>query len=83
MTNHCPLVTVSDHGRLIDADAVRNAFLNASSDGDKVEFCLSVIDIVPTIIPANKETPCEDCPYDECSIPKIGSCDVADKDGAE
>lgn len=23
---------------------------------------------------------CEDCPYDKCSIPEIGSCDVVTKD---
>ena len=95
-SDSCPLVSVPDHGRLIDADEFEKFECNACDGAcdvvgcdctncDKDCRCDFMLDLhnAPTIIPADKETPCEDCPYDKCSIPEIGSCEVADKDGVE
>ena len=35
--------------RLIDADALVDAFYKVTSDGDKAEFCVSVVQNAPTI----------------------------------
>ena len=49
--DNCPLIAVSDHGRLIDADAMRS----------EIPPCYTMEEIVkafkdaPTIIPADKE----------------------------
>ena len=47
---------IPDHGRLIDADAIR-ADIDAQRPGRCYEdaWALTVIDNAPTIIPANKE----------------------------
>ena len=44
---YCPLVSVPDHGRLIDADAVDTSY----SDPEVIE----TLDDAPTIIPADKD----------------------------
>ena len=50
----CPLIPVPDHGRLIDADALKDYLVNDPS-------CLNIFDSIkklqgmPTIIPASKE----------------------------
>lgn len=46
----CPLISVPDHGRLIDADAL----LKKCDDGDDVMFIWALED-APTIIPAEEE----------------------------
>ena len=50
-TNYCPLVELPPHGRLIDADALRNLC-------DEPHWCvwLSEIDDAPTILEAEEET---------------------------
>ena len=96
----CPLISATDHGRLIDADAMAkdeaDSYMNkqielaidhrmglmAVNEGVHKKTQL-LIKAAPTIIPADKKTPCEDCPYDKCSIQEIGSCEVAEEDGAE
>ena len=83
-------IKVSDHGRLIDADALKESIHCTDTDERKILSTRDLhialngwIDDRPTIIPADKETPCEDCHYEKCSIQEIGSCEVATKDGAE
>lgn len=50
----CPLVSVPDHGRLIDADALEEYLVNDP-------YCLTIFDAInklqgmPAIIPADKE----------------------------
>lgn len=60
--SHCPIVPVPDHGRLIDADALKERatkHLYASNHGSMAEAYFSalidLIDSAPTIIPADKE----------------------------
>ena len=72
----CPIIPVPDHGDLIDRDMVLKKAWDVETFVDAVKYA-------PTIIPADKKTPCEDCPYDKCSIQEIGSCEAADKEGAE
>ena len=78
IAHDCPLIPVPEHGRLVDADALVTELEKFCKDN----WVYNTVSHMPTIIPADKETPCEDCPYDKCSIPEIGSCEVADKDGA-
>ena len=51
---HCPLVSVQDHGRLIDADAL---FKKIGMDGNfgvlEAMYIQSIIHDAPTIIPAD------------------------------
>lgn len=49
--DNCPLIPVPPHGRLIDADVLRNLC-------DDPHWCvwMSEIDDAPTIIPADKES---------------------------
>ena len=61
VTNHCPLVTVSDHGRLIDADAIEYTHEVARSLDDRHNWLEAVVTQdeiadLPTIIPADKES---------------------------
>lgn len=59
----CPLVSVPDHGRLIDADALVqeisdniDAFWNGGGGGYYIaEDAIGDVRIAPTIIPADKE----------------------------
>lgn len=48
----CPIIPVPDHGRLIDANAVKGVFLDRYVIYDDT---LKIIDNVPTIIPADKD----------------------------
>lgn len=51
----CPLISVPEHGRLIDADAAvanRNDYINWYYDLDDL---LDYLEECPTIIPADKE----------------------------
>jgi len=51
----CPLVPVPDHGRLIDADAVRTQIdKDRPGRAYKDAWTLTVIDHAPTIIPAEE-----------------------------
>lgn len=52
---NCPLIAVPDHGRLIDADAVREE-IDRARPGRSYEdaWALTVIDNAPTVIAANK-----------------------------
>ena len=50
-SSFCPLVPVPDHGRLIDADALRHTYYHAPSFPN---LC-KAINEAPTIIPADKE----------------------------
>lgn len=51
----CPLVPVSPHGRLIDADAIR-ADIDEKRPGRSYEdaWALTVMDAAPTIVPAEE-----------------------------
>ena len=57
---HCPLVPIPKHGRLIDADALYNVALERSETRDGYYNCLEpviscyTIDHAPTIIPAEE-----------------------------
>ena len=62
MQDWCPLIEIPDkHGRLIDADALRDnncdAFEINGADGTILAMDVSIIDDAPTIIPAE---PCND-----------------------
>ena len=48
---HCPLIPVPDHGRLIDADELIHSYYHAPSFPN---LCKAIND-APTIIPADKE----------------------------
>ena len=51
----CPLITVPPHGRLIDADAVRCEIDNKRPGRNYEDaWALTVIDNVPTVIPATE-----------------------------
>ena len=57
--NWCPLIEVTEpHGRLIDADALRDnncdAFEINGADGTILAMDVSIIDDAPTIIPAEE-----------------------------
>lgn len=55
----CPLVEIPPHGRLIDADALRDNNSSAieinSPDGTILAIDVAIIDDAPTIIPASEE----------------------------
>ncbi len=55
----CPLIPVPPHGRLIDADALRDNNSSVieinSPDGTILAMDVSIIDAAPTIIPAESE----------------------------
>ena len=57
--DNCPLVDVPPHGRLIDADALRDnncdAFEIKGVDGTILAMDVSIIDDAPTIIEAEEE----------------------------
>ena len=55
--SYCPLVEVKPHGRLIDADALRNEWIWGTTDRLGYTKCVEVIDIdnAPTIIEAEGE----------------------------
>lgn len=48
----CPLIPVPDHGRLIEAERLKVVFHRNVVSGDAFD---QLIDIAPTIIPADKE----------------------------
>lgn len=51
----CPLIPVPDHGRLIDADALKKMH-HWTDDYYEIEYVeVEDIDAAPTIIPADKE----------------------------
>ena len=56
----CPLIPVPDHGRLIDADALKVSLAFAKETASwavpALRAVLMVIDEMPTIIPAKEET---------------------------
>lgn len=47
---HCPLIPVPKHGRLVDADEYQAKMRNAYDDD-----WFTVLEAVPTVIPADKE----------------------------
>ena len=51
----CPLVHVPDHGRLIDADML--PWIEGKDEQDNPVYLLikACVDVLPTIIPADKE----------------------------
>lgn len=51
---NCPLISVPDHGRLIDADCCNGYFYEHMSD-DMMIAAMNAINDMPTIIPADKE----------------------------
>ena len=55
----CPLIPVPDHGRLIDADALKVSLSFAKQTAEwavpALRAVLMVIDEMPTIIPADEE----------------------------
>lgn len=58
--NNCPLVPVPPNGRLIDADALKASLVFAEETAEwavpALRAVLMVIDEMPTIIPADKES---------------------------
>ena len=58
VTHSCPLIPVPDHGRLIDADALKEHFPHDEDWDYPVNthsLVCETIDDVPTIIPAESE----------------------------
>lgn len=57
--DYCPLVEVKPHGRLIDADALKDIFFCTEVDGVKThvatELVNTIIDDAPTIIESEEE----------------------------
>ena len=56
--DHCPLVSVPEHGRLIDADALPTydkPIGKLMMFGGEYVYTQTAIDNAPTIIPADKE----------------------------
>lgn len=53
----CPLISVPDHGRLIDADAlpINNPIHSMMVFGGEIVIAKSAIDNMPTIIPEDKD----------------------------
>lgn len=56
MHSHCPLVPIPPHGRLIDADAMKEAFSKVWKDNQFYStITAEVVDNTPTIIEAEGE----------------------------
>ena len=52
----CPLIEVPDHGRLIDADAIFDAFYNQYEDNESLaNWAMAIVNNAPTVIPADRE----------------------------
>ncbi len=64
---------------LISRQAAKDAFMKATADGDKVEFCWWVLDAVPTIDPVKHgkwiviPQRCENQTFDECKCSVCGT----------
>ena len=60
---NCPLISVPDHGRLIDADALMSKFAEKVRRSNNSDFApiprwnhaVAIVEEMPTIIPADKE----------------------------